>query len=235
MKFRFYIMLWGAGLMACSSANISVHSNTNYVNGSNDGVTNKIDSMVAPFEDSVKKMMNEKVAMAEVDFVVNKNPSGNLSNWVADAVFVNQTRMVRMAEPIFCLLNSGGIRSTLNKGDVTLGDLFKVMPFDNTVVWVRMPIESLKDIENYVVQKGGDPIANAIIEEKGLKVNGLTERHTHVWIITSDYLMNGGDNMKFFEQRTEVNNTGKLLRDVLIEEAKTQGTLINDPSNRMNF
>ena len=86
--------------MACSSANISVHSNTNYVNGSNDGVTNKIDSMVAPFEDSVKKMMNEKVAIAEVDFVVNKNPSGNLSNWVADAVFVNQTRMIRMIRRI---------------------------------------------------------------------------------------------------------------------------------------
>lgn len=230
-----YIFCLGAGLVACSSANIIVSSDTAVVSQTESSSPNKIDSLIEVYSDSVKDQMDKVIAIAEVDFVTNKKPSGNLNNWVADAVFVNQTRMVRMAEPIFCLLNSGGIRSTLNKGDVTLGDLFKVMPFDNTVVWVRMPIESLKDIENYVVQKGGDPIANAIIEEKGLKVNGLTERHTHVWIITSDYLMNGGDNMKFFEQRTEVNNTGKLLRDVLIEEAKTQGTLINDPSNRMNF
>jgi 2',3'-cyclic-nucleotide 2'-phosphodiesterase (5'-nucleotidase family) len=235
MNLRLYIFFLGAGLMACSSANITVSSDTEFVSNDETKSTNKIDSLIGPFADSVKNEMDEVIAFAEVDFIVNKNPSGNLSNWVADAVFVDQTRTVRMAEPIFCLLNTGGIRSTINQGDVTIGDIYKVMPFDNTVVWVRMPIASLQEIEAYLLQKGGDPISNAVLRGGNLEVNGIIERHTHVWIITSDYLMNGGDNMKFFEKRVEENNTGKLLRDVLLEEAKAQGTLLNDTSNRMIF
>lgn len=229
------MIFWGAGLMACSSANIIVSSNSELVSNSETRTFNRIDSLIEPFSDSVKNQMEEVIAVAEVDFLVNKKPSGNLSNWVADAVFVNQTRTVRMAEPIFCLLNTGGIRSTINKGNVTIGDIYKVMPFDNTVVWVRMPIESLNEIEAYLLKKGGDPISNAVLRGNSLELNGLLDRHTHVWIITSDYLMNGGDSMKFFEKSTEKNDTGKLLRDVLLEEARTQGSLFNDTSNRMIF
>lgn len=229
------MIFWGAGLMACSSANIIVSADTEFVSNAETRTFNRIDSLIKPFSDSVRNQMDEVIAFAEVDFLVNKKPSGNLSNWVADAVFVNQTRTVRMAEPIFCLLNTGGIRSTINQGDVTIGDIYKVMPFDNTVVWVRMPIESLKEIEAYLLMKGGDPISNAVLRGNSLEINGLLERHTHVWIVTSEYLMNGGDNMKFFEKRVEENNTGKLLRDVLLEEARVQGTLVNDTSNRMIF
>ena len=90
------------------------------------------------------------------NFFIVRKPSGNLNNWVADAVFVNQTRNVRLSEPTFCLLNTGGIRSTLNKGEITKGDIYKLMPFDNELVWVKLPIEMLKDIEDYLMTKGGD-------------------------------------------------------------------------------
>jgi 2',3'-cyclic-nucleotide 2'-phosphodiesterase (5'-nucleotidase family) len=228
-------MFWGAGLMACSSANITVSSETNYVSNDDSAIANKIDSLIDPYSDSVKNEMSEIIALAEVDFTVQKKPSGNLNNWVADAVFVNQTRTVRFSDPVFCLLNTGGIRSSINKGDVTIGDIYKVMPFDNAVVWVRLPISVLKEIHEYIIKKGGDPLSNAVVTESNVKVNGQIERHTHVWVITSDYLMNGGDNMTFFEKRVETNNTGKLLRDVLLEEAKSQGTLVSDTVNRMLF
>lgn len=231
-----YIFLVGAGLMACSSSNITVSSHTNFVtNSATDLSVNKIDSLIAPFRDSVEMQMNEVVAIAENDFFVQRKPSGNLNNWVADAVFVNQTKTVRLSEPIFCLLNTGGIRASINKGNVTLGDLFKVMPFDNMIVWVKMPIEALDEIRKYIVQKGGDPLSNAFVNESTLEVNGLSKQHTHVWVITSDYLLNGGDNMTFFEKRVDQMYTNKLLRDALIEEARTQQVLVNDSTNRMQF
>jgi 2',3'-cyclic-nucleotide 2'-phosphodiesterase (5'-nucleotidase family) len=222
--------------MACSSSNITVSSHTNFVtNSATDLSVNKIDSLIAPFRDSVEMQMNEVVAIAENDFFVQRKPSGNLNNWVADAVFVNQTKTVRLSEPIFCLLNTGGIRASINKGNVTLGDLFKVMPFDNMIVWVKMPIEALDEIRKYIVQKGGDPLSNAFVNESTLEVNGLSKQHTHVWVITSDYLLNGGDNMTFFEKRVDQMYTNKLLRDALIEEARTQQVLVNDSTNRMQF
>jgi len=63
-----------------------------------------------------------------------------------------------------------------------------------------------------------------LIEGK-LSITSSPENPTHFWVITSDYLLNGGDKMTFFTKRTNVNETGKLLRNVLIEEARSQGKL----------
>jgi 2',3'-cyclic-nucleotide 2'-phosphodiesterase (5'-nucleotidase family) len=156
-------------------------------------------------------------------------------NWVADAVFANQTKMVRLSEPIFCLLNTGGIRSTINKGEVTLSDMFKLMPFDNEIVWVRMPASSITDIESFIRNSGGEPISNARVEQGKLVINGWRETTTSFLVITSDYLLNGGDKASFFAKRLEVNFTGKLMRNALIEEARQQKELQIDTVSRISF
>ena len=229
-----YIFCLGAGLLACSSATILVHPTTIDVVHETAEIT-KIDSLIGPYMDSVNSEMSEIIATAEVDFLIQRKPSGNLCNWVADAILANQTENVRLSEPVFCLLNTGGIRSIISKGNVTIGDIYKVMPFDNEIVWVRMPIESISAIEEYLVQKGGEPISNAIMNGKSLQMNGLLERNTHFLVITSDYLFNGGDNMRFFEQKESVTFTNKLMRDALIEEVRKQGVLVSDSMNRMQF
>jgi 2',3'-cyclic-nucleotide 2'-phosphodiesterase (5'-nucleotidase family) len=168
--------------------------------------------------------MNEVLAIAEVDFIVQR-PASNLMNWVANTLFINQTKTVRLSQPVVCLLNTGGIRSSIGKGNVTLGDIYKVMPFDNTVVWVELPISVLPEIEAYLNKSGGEPMANLTLIEGKLSITSSPENATHFWVITSDYLLNGGDKMTFFTKRTNVNETGKLLRDALIEEARNQGKL----------
>lgn len=214
----------GAGLWACSS-HLVVNSNV-----SKEPVSKTITpdtsltTFISPFKDSLDKRMNEVLATAEVDFVVQR-PESNLMNWVANALFVNQTKTVRLSQPAVCLLNTGGIRSSIGKGNVTLGDLYKVMPFDNTIVWVELPIEVLPEIEAYLNKSGGEPMANLTLNEGKLSIKSSPENPSHFWVITSDYLMNGGDKMNFFSKRTHVNETGKVLRDILIEEAKSQGIL----------
>jgi 2',3'-cyclic-nucleotide 2'-phosphodiesterase (5'-nucleotidase family) len=162
-------------------------------------------------------------------------PSSVLGNWVADALFVNQTKVVRLRQPVMCLLNTGGIRSTINKGDITLGDMYRIMPFDNEVVWLELPATSLAEIESYLRKTTGEPIANAFVKNGKLLVNGWTDTTTSFWVITSDYLANGGDKMTFFSKSRAVNRTGKLLRDVLIEEAIQQQSLVADSSIRIQW
>jgi 2',3'-cyclic-nucleotide 2'-phosphodiesterase (5'-nucleotidase family) len=154
-------------------------------------------------------------------------------NWVADAIFVNQTRTIRLSQPLICLLNTGGIRSSIGKGNVTLGDIYKVMPFDNTLIWVELPVSVIPEIEAYLKKSGGEPIANCKLINGKLEINGIRENSTHFWILTSDYLMNGGDKMEFFQKKTNINSTGKLLRDILIEELKNQGTMVEDGELRV--
>lgn len=234
MKNILCIFIIGAGLWACSSVNtISVQPelvkmNDKYANNS------RMDSMIMPYKDSLNLEMNIVIASAVNDFTVAR-PSSNLGNWVADAIFVNQTKTVRLSVPIFCLLNTGGLRSTLNKGPITIGDMYKLMPFDNEIVWVYLPASVLPEIEDYLQKSGGEPISNAKMINGKLELNGWNESTTHFWVITSDYLMNGGDKMNFFSKRIETNLTGDLMRDVLIEEAKYQQVLQEDTSIRIKL
>jgi len=137
-----------------------------------------------------------------------------------------------MKLPIICLLNTGGIRSSIGKGSITLGDFYKVMPFDNTVVWVEMPIEALDEIGEHIQKTGGEPISNCIVEGGKLKLNSTPEGAKTFIVITSDYLANGNDKMEFFKKGKIFNEPGKLLRDVLIEHAKQEGVLISNTEVR---
>lgn len=228
MILRKLILLFaGAGLWACSS-HLVVNGNSNKeVVSQNIIADSSLVSMIKPYKDSLDKRMNEVIAYSEEDFIV-KRPASNLMKWVANALYMNQTKNVRLTQPVVCLLNTGGIRSSIGKGNVTLGDMYKVMPFDNTVVWVELPIEVLPEIEAYLNKSGGEPMANLTFNEGKLSITSSPENPTHFWVITSDFLLNGGDKMTFFTKRTNLNETGKLLRDVLIEELRNQGKLIEN-------
>jgi 2',3'-cyclic-nucleotide 2'-phosphodiesterase (5'-nucleotidase family) len=229
-----YICFIGAGLFACSSvSNISVHPTLVKIDQTYSS-NSRLDSLILPFKDSLAKEMDIIIGSSPINFTLQR-PNGTMNNWFADAVFVNQTENVRISEPVFCLFNAGGVRTSFNKGIITIGDVFKVMPFDNEIVWVKLPISAVKDIEEYLIKSGGEPIANAQMKNKKLTINGVNDQSKFLWVITSDYLMNGGDRMNFFSQKVSVNTTNKLVRTALIEEVKKQQLLKVNDSSRISF
>jgi 2',3'-cyclic-nucleotide 2'-phosphodiesterase (5'-nucleotidase family) len=222
--------LIGASLLACSS-HLNISGSKVPLNlDSNE--KKEISTFISPFKDSMDRAMNLILAESSISMEVGR-PSSLLGNWASDALFVNQTRTVKLSEPIFCLLNTGGLRSSIGKGPVTLGDIFRIMPFENSVVWLRLPISSLDKIEYYLQQSGGEPISNASMFQGRFSVNNVTEETKFVWVITTDYLANGGDRMDFFQDAVERNDKKTLLRDIFIEEAKTQKNLIVSPEKRI--
>jgi 2',3'-cyclic-nucleotide 2'-phosphodiesterase (5'-nucleotidase family) len=230
----FFTLIIGASLTACSSY-LMINSEKNQEPLSNEIKGDEtLLGEIKPYKDSLDKVMNEVLGKSNNDFIVTR-PSSNLMNWVADAVFVNQTRNVRFSQPLICLLNTGGIRSSIGKGDVTLGDIFKIMPFENTLVWVELPVSVIPEIESFLTQSGGEPMANCKLINGKLDINGLNVNSTHFWVITSDYLLNGGDKMEFFKKKTNLISNGKLLRDILIEEVKEQETLIENSELRFQI
>lgn len=224
----------GAGLLACSSVTevflkpSIVKLDATYPSNSS------IDSLLRPYKDSLAKEMNIVIGKSIHNFFTGR-PNGTMNNWFADAIFTNQTENVRLSEPVMCLFNVGGIRSSFNKGSITVGDVFKVMPFDNELVWVKLPISAINSIETYLTKSGGEPLANANLVKGKLQLNGVNSQTKFFWVITSDYLMNGGDKMNFFQQKIEVNFTNKLMRSALLEEVKKQGVLKIDSTTRITF
>ncbi len=220
--------------VACSAVNeVTVRSGSVRMDKDLSG-NSRIDSIVRPYKDSLSKEMDIVISEAPVSLTPGR-PSSLLGNWMADAIFANQTKTVRLGMPTFCLLNTGGMRSSLNKGPLTIGDIYKLMPFDNEIVWVKLPVSLIPEIETYLKNSSGEPISNARVVNGKLEIGNWREGVTHFWVITSDYLMNGGDKMTFFSNKEEVNLTGRLMRDALITEAREQGTLYVDSTSRIAF
>lgn len=227
-------IILGAGLTACSSYLASdITSKTTVVDATGEKDSWVI-NYVQPYKDSLDADMGKVIAFAPTSLVVER-PSGTLNNWFADAVLSHMTKTVRFSDPVFCLFNTGGLRANINEGAVTLGDIFKVMPFDNMLVYVRIPKTVLPEIEAYLKKSGGEPIANAKLVDGNFVLDADNLESDYVILITSDYLAAGGDKMNFMSKRTELIETGILLRDALIQIALEQGTLSIDRTNRIQF
>lgn len=235
MIFKYCItILIGAGLLACSAVN-NIYVEADQVAVTDDyAKTNLIDSIVAPYKLEMEAKMDSVIAYSPNDFTKGR-PGGSLNNWSADAIFSQQLNGRIIDGPVICLLNVGGLRSPISKGDVTVGDIYKLMPFDNEIVWVKMPLSTILDIEQYLKKSGGEPIAGTKIVNGKLIIDGVNQSTKYFWIITSDYLMNGGDKMTFFEKRLSEKFPGKLMRDAMLDVAKSQDTLIWNNENRITF
>lgn len=205
----------GAGLTACSFALHKTVSSQSVPVNNTLSAKNVIDSIVDPYKVKLDVEMNEKVAYAEVNFI-NERINGNLGNMVTD-VLLEQSKKIQVKEA-FCLINFGGLRSTINKGDVLLTDIFKLLPFDNYLVLVNLKEEGITEMKDWILRTGGQPIAGFYID-KGVMLD--SERNPvkakDYWVLTSDYLLNGGDKATFFQKNNQVIQTNLLLRDVFLE------------------
>lgn len=231
-SFRIFIFILGAGLSACSFGKQTFVSGKSISLDQTYSNSRSVDSIVAPYKKDLDKEMNQVISFAEVDFI-NARPSGNLGNLMADLILEKGMQSLP-GKKMICLINFGGLRAPVSKGNVTLGDLFKVMPFDNQLVLLKMPAASIHEIKDYLVRTGGEPIAGFKID-KGvlLASDGTPWTEEDFWVVTSDYLMNGGDKMTFFEKRTETINTGILFRDVMIDYVKFNKVLQDRQEQRI--
>jgi hypothetical protein len=234
-KYIWYIMI-GASLMACSARftptfHIQALSVQEVESSKGKEPNNyNLSLTLQPYQDTLHAEFDALVATAPQALVLSR-PSSNLMNWCADAVLSSQTANKRFSEPVICLLNTGGLRSSFGAGPITLADFYKLMPFDNRLVWIHLPVSKIADIEKYLLRSGGEPIANCFVQNESLQIPSLMSSHQYIWVLTSDFLASGGDQMSFF-MGLEKQETTILLRDIFIETAKKQGELVLDAQPR---
>ena len=226
----FLYSIVGASLMACSACFTPTYQIEAHTVAGVQNANPELAEMLQPSQDTLHTEFDAFVA-ATPEALVLSRPSSNLMNWCADAVLSSQTANKRLSEPVICLLNTGGLRSSFGAGNLTLADFYKLMPFDNRLVWIHLPVSKISEIEKYLLKSGGEPIANCIFENGRLQIPSLLSSHDYIWVLTSDFLANGGDQMNFF-LGLEKKETNILLRDIFIETAKNQGVLILDAQPR---
>lgn len=219
------ILLIGAGLSACSFYSYKSYNADRIPVSSSMERDTEIDSLIAPYRRELSAEMDRVIGTAAQDMIVER-PNSLLGQWAADvALRYGKDSILKGQQqyPVFALLNTGGLRAPLSKGPLTVGGVFQVIPFDNMLVAVRLPAPRLTDIEAYMKLTGGEPISGfKIVNGKIVPEKPIVD---YFWVITSDFLANGGDKMIFLQSPEEKILTGVLLRELLMREIVRTQTL----------
>ncbi len=197
-----------------------------------------IEAYIKPYRMQMAKNMNRVISFSPATYSKKDGDFNTaLGNLFADAV-LQQGNVVftkRTGKSIdMVLLNSGGIRSILSKGNITVNSAFKLMPFENSIVVVKMKGKTIKDslIAYLSKAKKAHPIAglqltiNKSYHPIKFTINGKAINDTtSYYIATNDYLYNGGDNMTFFKTNDSLYTLDYKIRNALIDYFEKKDTI----------
>ena len=181
--------------------------------------------LIEPYRKQLYMKMDEIIGSTHTSLTKEK-PSGSLNNFMADAC-MNQCKTQLNIAADLAVFNYGGIRiPSIPVGDIKLGKIYELMPFDNQLVFLKLKGSVVLKLMQLIASQNGWPISGAKLRIKNREVIEVTiqnkplDTNTVYSLITSDYLANGGDKaimLQDVHSRTELNY---LLRDALIDYIK---------------
>lgn len=220
---RFIYLFLLLNLTSCKVQQLKV-SYDSYKISNNNTESSKINDLLKPYKDSLSSIMNEVIGFS-INGLTKKQPESVLGNFMTDA-------FKKMVEEKFkknidaAFVNFGGIRSYIPKGDVTIGKMFELMPFENTIVLQKLTGSQLKLFLNKVCEKGGWPVSVGLtysIKDKKLFEVFVNEKKVvddEIYTIAnSDYIAGGGDNCDMLKALPK-ENLNYLMREALIDYTK---------------
>jgi 2',3'-cyclic-nucleotide 2'-phosphodiesterase (5'-nucleotidase family) len=119
-------------------------------------------------------------------------------------------------------MNYGGLRiPVLSKGDITIGRIYELMPFDNFLVLMKIKGSVLQEVLHHIAADGGWPVSGIkmkIVNGKAYEVfinNELLQDEREYQLLISDYMADGGDKLEMLKN-ISYDNSGVFVRDAVI-------------------
>ena len=159
-----------------------------------------------------------------------------LGNWFTDMMLTANPRAQ------VAMTNGGGLRNNVPAGDITYGQLFEAMPFDNRFVLIKLTGQQLRELVSGGVSRGGAHTswggltaaasckADALALELRVAGKPLDDKKTYT-LVTSDFLASGGDGSLARLSLTPetVESTSVIMRDGFAAVLRAQKAKRIDP------
>ena len=194
----------------------------------------KIESIIVPYRIIMMHEINEVLCYAKVPLYGGR-PESPLTNFCADLLRIESDSICLKQFPSIhidiAMLNRGGLRVPIPKGEVKVQAMFELMPFENQVVFLKLSGADLRKFIDHMAARGGEGVSGmkfGIKENKGInpEIDGKPLEDTKVyWLATSDYLANGGDGNLVLKEINERVLSGVKLRDLFIDHLRKLGHL----------
>ncbi|WP_350225720.1 bifunctional UDP-sugar hydrolase/5'-nucleotidase UshA [Vibrio parahaemolyticus] len=206
-----------------------------------------------PFQEKGQSQLNVKIAESngklEGDRDVVRFQQTNLGRLIA-------TAHMERAKADFAVMNSGGVRDSIEAGDITYKDVLTVQPFGNMVSYVDMSGQEVLDYLNIVASKPVD--SGAYAQFAGISMRIENDKVTNVFIgnkqlrldgryrfTVPSYNASGGDGYPKIDTHPGYVNTGftdaEVLKDYLeshspidVNEYAPSGEVMYQTNNVVN-
>lgn len=179
-------------------------------------IDKEFSDMIDVYSASVTDKMNEVLGYCP-ETLRKGNPESPLGNLTADGLIWIAKQFFDVEADV-SLYNSGGIRAEVSKGNVTLGDVYAVYPFDNVLSVVTLKGRDLKTLFDHMADEGGMPVNKAVkLVIKGKKVKSVTIDGNPIdddkvyKVATIDYLVNTG--RYGLDKALTRSDSGEMVRD----------------------
>ena len=238
MKLKDYTIYIVTLLIVACSPSYNLQSIDDEVIAIEAPIDSTILNIILPYQNSIEAQMNEVLCISKMEMKKGK-PESLLGNFVTDLCLEQFSESADV-----CIMNTGGLRSTLPKGKITRGEIYKLMPFENELVVLELNKSDFEGMLEYIVSRGGEPFSGMTLKasSKGYDIEEVSRMEDYldfnkgnkIRVLTSDYLANGGDKMWFFKDK-EQNKVGIKLRDAIIDHCSKSDTISSKLDNRLIF
>ena len=186
--------------------------------------------LAAPLDEIRSEVVAEAAGFIEGDRSVCRVEECPMGNLVADAML---DRVKDLGIDV-AFANSGGIRASIDEGEVTMGEVMTVLPFQNTLSTFtasgRTILDALENGVSQVEEVAGrfpqvagmsftwDPSAEPGSRIVEATVGGAPlDPEATYGVVTNNYVRNGGDGYAMFATAEDAYDFGPDLADVLAD------------------
>ncbi len=204
-------------------------------------IVSRIAKLAEPLDEIRNKIVASAAAPLEGDRTVCRVSECTMGNLIADAMLAR----VKDQGIDIALMNSGGIRASIDAGEVTMGEVLTVLPFQNTLSTFQVSGQTIIEaLENGVSQveevKGrfpqvaglkyswdasvapGEGRVQEVMVLDGDAFTPIDPAKTY-GVVSNNFVRNGGDGFAMFTTAENAYDFGPDLADVVAEYMAENG------------
>lgn len=179
-----------------------------------------MENLIAPYKAKKEDSMSVIIGESEETITVGK-PESKLTNLIADILLTEARKYI--ADTDMAVTNIGGIRRPLYEGNITIGDVFEILPFDNSLLVFEYKGSDILALADAIAQKGGESISGMSLTINGkkaenVKINGQPIDSAKIYkVVTTDYLSWGNDQLEPLANYINSTPLNMMMRDAMFD------------------
>lgn len=179
---------------------------------------------IMPYKTRLDSLMGQVVAIGAKELKKNVGES-TLGNLVADMQKrYSERKFGRRID--LSVVNNGGLRNSLPEGEITLGNIYELAPFENVIYLLELTGDDVEKMARYAVKGKNLGMTGLHVEGKDGELISFTIGGKQIVpgksyvLAINDYLANGGDHMEFLTPLPRLEESNILMREMILDQMK---------------